>query len=180
MHVYTLIVREHSNIREQDLQLYQWHHVKKEIFKKERETKTMTSESCQSERNVEEKGVVLVNITYVRTKAVTWRRGYCSFFIQRTNLRSSNDGSEAEYLWISLVVQRAFRITMKARERMKRQMKVSFDRKCKILCRASHFVGGRFTYICTYVDREYFEMIVAHCNPHAKKIFFCYKYSNAN
>ena len=79
-----------------------------------------------------------------------------------------------------LVVQRAFRITMKARERMKRQMKVSFDRKCKILCRASHFVGGRFTYICTYVDREYFEMIVAHCNPHAKKIFFCYKYSNAN
>jgi len=31
----------------------------------------MTSESCQSERNVEEKGVMLVNITYMRTKAVT-------------------------------------------------------------------------------------------------------------
>lgn len=60
-------------------------------------------------------------------------------FMQRTN--RGHPTTEAEYLYAGRR-QRAFRVTTKTRERKKRRVKVSlFERKCRIPCHASHFVG---------------------------------------
>ena len=179
--MFTLLSREHSNIREQGLQLYSWHHV--DLKKKERQ-RQWQSEDCQSGRNVEEKGVVhLWNRMCARIcvhESRYMKARILLFFYTKNQSASIWRRAEAAYISM-LVVQWAFRVTMKARERMK----VSFDRKCKILCHASHFVGGRFTYICTYIyiyiHREYFEMIVAHVTTiHTQRKYFSVINGNVN
>lgn len=83
---------------------------------------------CQSGRNVEGKGVMPICEHYACAHKSRYMKTQTLLFMQRTNLRPSDDGQK---LNISMVVQRAFRVTMKAHEWKKRRVKVNlFERKC--------------------------------------------------
>lgn len=138
VHVYTLIAREHSDIREQGSQPYPWHHVG--LQEKERRRQ---SEGCQSRRNVDGKGMAHSRTLRMCAQKPLHDGGDALY--AKDQSAAIRQRAEAEYLYAGRATSFSrYYESPRAEETLSSESQLVWA-QMQDRVHASHFVGRRFT-----------------------------------